>query len=269
MSFIRSASAVAAATLALTLLASGVRADGATEGPSAQPSARTTPQLTIARESSGVVETGSEVSFTGTAPASLDGKRVTLQRRVGKKGDWIKTSTAVVADGAMKATGVSTGVGTNSWRFTAKVDGTRYTSKPLTHKVYGWFYLADLDRVDYDGAYADSWVIGGKTYSKSVGGSGSEDTDWAEYNLSYRCITLDAWIGIGDDSETGTTADFYVTLDGARTGVGSKGLGPATHLTLDTSTRLRVRLEMDPTNQDFPDGSWAFGNAKVLCSGKP
>ena len=213
--------------------------------------------------------TGDQVTFNGTAPAALNGKRVALQRRVGKKGQWVKVATAAVSTGTMSGTGIATGVGKNSWRFTAVVDKVRYSSRVVTTPVYGWFFLSDLDSVDSDGGYEGSWSIGGKSYSKSVGGDGSSATDWIEYNLSYRCITLDAYYGIGDDSQSGTTADFYVTLDGARSFIGSKGLGSATHLTLDTSTRLRVRLEMDPTNADQPDGSWAFGNAKVLCSGKP
>ena len=258
-------SIVLAAVVALVVGA--VPAQGATAPRDA--AGRATPQLTIARTTTGTVVTGTKVSFTGTAPAALEGRRVALQRRVGAKGDWVKVAGATVTSHSMSATGVATGVGKNSWRFVAKLNGTTYTSKVLSHQVYGWFFLADLDAVDSDGGYADSWVIGGKTYGKSVGGNGSSSTDWIEYNLSYRCISLDAYIGIGDDSETGTTADFYVTLDGARESVGSQGLGPASHLVIDTSTRLRVRLEMDPTNADAPDGSWAFGNARVLCSGRP
>ena len=233
--------------------------------------AGTTPSdLTIKRVTTGRVVTGSKQTFSGTAPTRLHGQRAVLQRRVGKKGDWIKVDSARVSrKGHLTGSGVATGVGVNAWRWVMRTSGGKHTSKALTQRVYAWYYLSDLQSVDSDGGYPGSFTMGGKTYSKSVGGDGNTVTDWIEYNVSYHCAELSAWIGISDYSETGTTADFYVTVDGARSLLGSKGLGTPSHVTVDTSTRLRIRLEMDPTNNDGPRGYWAFGNAKVLCDRKP
>jgi hypothetical protein len=265
-SLVRATALLCAAVLTVASIAA-ITPAGATSPDRTLPRAAAT--MTITRTSTGPVETGDRVKFTGTAPTSWNGKRVALQRRVGAKADWVKVASPKVTDGTMKANGVATGVGQNSWRFVAVINGKATYSPTVNNKVLGWFYLHDLSYVDRDGGFADQWAIGGKNYGKSVGGDGSSDTDWIEYNLSYRCTTFEAYIGIGDDSESGTSADFYLTLDGERTLVGSKGLGSASLITVNTATRLRIRLEMDPTNPSEPDGSWVFGNARVLCSKAP
>lgn len=245
-------------------------AAGSTVSTSLTSVASAAPKLTIRRATAGPIVTGTRVTFTGTAPKSRKGQRVQLQRRVGRTGDWVLAATVKVArSGQLTATGVSTGVGTNTWRFVLRAAKKTLSSATTRHPVYGWFFLSDQDSVDSDGMNRGSVVMGGRTYSKSVYGDGSTATDYADYNLSYRCLRLEAWIGIGDDSETGTTADFYVTIDGARSGVGSKGLGSASRIVVDTATRLRIRIEADPTNGAGPSGTWAFGNARALCSGRP
>ena len=226
--------------------------------------------LTIKRDDTSLVVTGDRVAFSGVTPSSMKGKRLSLQRKASKKADWIVVGRPTVsADATWSGSGVAVGSGKNLWRVSYRKDGVTHVSPTIKTAVHQWYFLHDLDEVDDDGGYADEITIGGRNFPKSVIGGGSSDTDWIDYNLSYRCITFEAFIGIGDNSETGTTATFYVTLDGARSSVGSKGLGQATKVTLDVATRLRIRLEMDPTNNDYPSGYWAFGDARVLCSGKP
>ena len=139
--------------------------------------------------------------------------------------------------------------------------------------MYSWYYLSTLDAVDLDGydTYTGAVAVGGVTYNKSLRNYGDSpgDTSWVEYNLSYRCKTFEAYIGISDESEPGFNASFTAYLAGAENGFGAKGLGPATLTTLDTSTRLRIRLETATNSVRGIEGNPAWGNARVLCSGKP
>nr|WP_281379874.1 NPCBM/NEW2 domain-containing protein [Nocardioides ginsengisegetis] len=243
------------------------------------PAQAATVDLVLTRTSPADPITGDKVTFTGTAPASLAGATVALQRRVGKTADWVKAAaTKVTTDGTYALSGVATGVGLNQWRVTATKNGSVHTSKVAKTTVYAWYYLSQLDTVDDDSFGSDSVAVGGKTYSKSVMNSydsalaNDGNIVWGEWNLSYRCKTLNTWVGVADSSESGFGADFTIYVDGAETDLGTKTLGPATATVLDVSTRLRLRLELQgtpDTQKNDLDGYGVYGNAKVLCSGKP
>lgn len=232
-------------------------------------------QLTLTSTSEPV--SGEMATFTGAASTSLSGAKIKLLRRVGKDGDWVKVAqTRIGSDGTFAISGVATGVGANNWRASTKRDGRKHLSNVATTTVFGWYYLSELERVDYDGLYPDGATVGGQNYGKSVVSDYYVADDgydaWAEWNLSYRCKQLEAFIGIDDDAETGFKADFGAYLDGAETSWGEMGLGPATQVTLDTSSRLRLKLEVRPgtgIEGSGIDGSGVFGGARVLCSGKP
>ncbi|MBS43602.1 MAG: hypothetical protein CMH83_10665 [Nocardioides sp.] len=229
------------------------------------------------------IVTGSRLRFLGRTQKALRGKKVSLQRKVGKKGSWVTVGAAKVnSKQRFLVSGVVTGVGAVYWKVTAKKKvrkngrkvTLRYTSKQVGTAVYGWFYAADQQPVAVSWSDWDDLprTIGGVRYSKSVGTDAyyfsDGDVEWGDYNLSYRCKTFTAQVGLDDESETGAKADFYVTLDDARTRVASgKGLGAATSVTMDVASRLRIRLEVEAVTQY--DAVATFGDAKFLCRGKP
>ncbi|GAA5150170.1 hypothetical protein GCM10023340_26680 [Nocardioides marinquilinus] len=233
--------------------------------------------LTIKRAKPGLVVTGQRVGFLGTAPKASAGRHAVLQRRVGKRGAWVVVARPKVASNGTIATKAgSTGVGTNSWRLTLKTGRTTLVSPVVTHRVYGWFFLADRDPVQSVRFTEDSVRIGGKSHPKSVRNSYDfwwESEPWAEWNLSYRCVRFEAEIGLTDDSVSDGQVGFVAALDGAQTDFGTKTIGLPTHVSLDTTGRLRLRLTdqyvSGPTGsgQGYFWGAW--GSARVLCAGDP
>lgn len=245
----------------------------------AEPKPGTT--LTMRRAARGVVVAGDKVAFNVEAKKSLVGKRVTLQRRVGS-GGWIKVAKRKVPKSKKFAiSGVATGVGRNSWRAVAV---TKKPGKPrVVHRskvgrtaVHAWFYLADLPMVDSDRFTTGSRTIGGTTYPRSAYNKSDfwwNHKPWGEWNLSYRCRTFKATIGIHDESASGYKVGFVSYLDGAETKHGSKGLGEGADITFDVASILRIRLEdqyiAGPTGSGSGYGWGVWGDARVLCKGKP
>ncbi len=230
-------------------------------------------------------ESGSMVSFAGSGPASLAGVSVVLRRQVVSDGQWIKvTKVPIAADGTFEVEGVATGVGANKWQVQAiqktgsgkKATKTKHLSGVVSTTVFAWYYLPENYAVDSEYMDPGSVTIGGTGYPKSIyawGSSGRRGrTAWAEYNISYRCKAVNAKIGVDDQAETGFRAKFYMLLDGAETSLGQLGLGPAKDVTVDSASRLRLRVEVRP-GDGIPDsdidGSAAFGDLRALCSGKP
>ena len=240
--------------------------------------------LTLTQVTTTTVEVGSAVEFSGTAQTKLSGLTVSLMRRDSKKSPWLKVgSSHVDSDGAFEVTGKAGKAGTNTWRAVIEDNRVRparkYTSPSKRTTVYGWYFLTDRDPVDdhsQTGSYPMeiSLTSGGKRFPRSmVFGSYTSSWEWnypswAEYNLSYRCLTLKASLGIDDGSETGTNATFFVSVDGARSAVGTLGLGPAAEISVDVSNSLRIRLEGVPNSRDLY-GRGGFGDPQVLCKAAP
>lgn len=86
--------------------------------------------------------------------------------------------------------------------------------------------------------------------------------------MSYRCKTFEAYIGLADSSKSGAGANFSVLLDRDETALGDKGLGTATKVSIDTSGRRRLELQVLHYQDGATDTS-GFASARVLCAGKP
>lgn len=229
--------------------------------------------LTLKRSGSGIVVAGSKVAFKGTAASALRNRRIALQRKVGdgKRSKWVTLAKPWVGgQGSFSTSAKASGGGVNYWRVRGETKrGAVIFSNTVKTTVYQWYFVTDIATVDYEGAYEDDVTIGGKNFAQSLYGyyGSTGDSDWREYNLGYKCATFKATFGMDDSSETGSQADFFVTRDGARSGLGRKGLGAGTTTTLDVTGILRIRLEgVGVTNTD---GDWAFGNPRVLCKKSP
>ncbi|MFC6154595.1 hypothetical protein [Nocardioides yefusunii] len=242
--------------------------------PTATATARAKLKVTIKRTSGYRLQTGTRSTFTGTAPRkTFKGNKVTLQRKVGN-GAWVNVASAKVSSkGTYSVSGITTGVGVNSWRTFGVVPKTKkkkaYNVVSPVQAMWSlqWFYLYDLGRVNSYGWSHASTSIAGRAFSRSVGSYYDRRSGWGEYNLGYKCDEFRAEIGLRDDSETGAVRRFVASLDGAETSLGDKGLGSVTSVRIDTRTRFRLRLDVvDVSN---PDGWGYYGNARILCQSKP
>lgn len=231
-------------------------------------------KVSLRRTSGYRVQTGTRSTFTGVAPRrTFKGNRVVLQRKVGT-GAWVDVANATVSTkGTYAVAGVTTGVGANQWRTYGIVPKKK---RQKAYRVYSptqgmwslqWFYLHDLDTVDYDDFTHRSTTMAGRTFSKSVGSDDPWLSGWGEYNLGYKCDQFRADIGLSDESQSGTVRRFVASLDGAETTFGDKGLGSVTAVSLDVRSRFRLRL--DVVDVSTPSGYGYYGNARVLCQSKP
>ncbi len=76
--------------------------------------------------------------------------------------------------------------------------------------------------------------------------------------------------GPSDESESGVRRAVSARVDAAQYSLGTALLGPAKRVTLNVKGGLRLRLETGvSTGTQHADGAAAFGNARLLCSGKP
>lgn len=236
-------------------------------------------KLTLALASPTPIVSGTLVTLSGTAPKSLNGKRMKLYRRVGG-GEWIKVGGARIGGGTFSVQAIATGEETNSWQAVAKIKKGRkghkhkktYISGVVGHQLYSWYALTTSNAVD--GSYdMDSGRvdIGGETFLNAVyvndyyPGEGY----WAEWNLSYKCLQFASAYGLDNDSQSGSSASFSYALDGVSSPLENKGLGPASRTTVDVATRLRLRLGTSVLSDGLEYVYPAFAAPQVLCSSNP
>ena len=239
-------------------------------------------KLTLALASPTPIVSGTLVTLSGTAPKSLNGKRMKLYRRVGGgRMDQGRRSAYRRRDVQREA--IATGEETNSWQAVAKVKKGRkghkrkktYISGVVSHAMYSWYPLT----MSTDAATATTTMDRSRRHrgrDVHLGDlrrlTGTSTTGYeAEWNMSYKCLqSCTAAYGLDNDSATGSSAAFSVALDGVVQPLETKGLGPASRLTIDVATRLRIKLEHDPScrmvwTYKYP----AFAAPQVLCSSNP
>jgi hypothetical protein len=129
-------------------------------------------------------------------------------------------------------------------------------------------YLDDLEEVGGAGFYAiESESVGATTYTRGLKTrqtSGSRET---EYNLSYKCTSFIAGIGLSNASATGSKAKLSAGLDGVDVTLAkSQGVGTGKAVQLDVTGTFRLALKFNPI---AGYSGAVFGNARVLCSGTP
>lgn len=233
--------------------------------------------IALERVTARQVITGEKVTLRAKAPGALVGRRVTVQSAAAS-GTWVDVKSFTVRDTSPRAVSVvARGVGALRWRvLSGPVDGTRHVSNVVKSTVFRWYYLSELEPVATKRFGDGDATIGGTTYPKSVMNRDSfwwEANPWGEWNLSYRCKTFEATIGLDDQSKTGYQVGFVSYVDGAETSWGVKCLGPGTPVTSDVSSALRLRLEdqyvSGSAGSGPAEGVGVWGNARVLCSGRP
>jgi hypothetical protein len=91
---------------------------------------------------------------------------------------------------------------------------------------------------------------------------------WADYNVSYKCTTFRAVIGMDDDSSTGAIRKFTLGVDSTSVELGSRGIGAGLTVSVDITDANRIRLGATSNGNDV-DGYPAYGTPQVYCSIAP
>ena len=132
-------------------------------------------------------------------------------------------------------------------------------------------YLSEMDVVDNQGSWRDSSVTADAVdYGRSIriapaGAIPVEgNTFWREYNLSRDFDVFRAVIGMTDTSETGSRAEFTVTVDGREALSEQVNLAETEAIEVDVTDASRIRVQVTGLN-GRPIG--AFGNARLLTEG--
>jgi hypothetical protein len=239
--------------------------------------ASTRTDLTLHRVTTGTPLSGTSVRFTGTAPSSMRGKYVKLQRSVGSTGAWVTlTSAKVSSTGRIATAGRAASIGLNRWRLLRADAVATHVSPFQRTTVYNWFNLSGLDYVDSHRFDEGGAAIAGRYFPNSVMNSTSfwyDKNDWREWNLGYKCKSLSATVGLRDDSATGSQVAFTSTLDGANTDWGTLGLGQSKPVNQAVNGFFRLRLQdtyvAGPLGSGDTSGYGVWGNAKILCMARP
>lgn len=156
------------------------------------------------------------VTLTGKVSPGAKGKTVSIERKL-FGGSWKSYTSATLSSTSTFSKKIKlTAGGTTSFR-ARKASGSGHAAGTSTSRnvsVYRWRYLRDLS---FDASpvtvYDGSMNINGFTYSsKSFSIRQGEHVDW---NLNGKfCNKIRGYIGIDDDSDSGTTGYALITNQG-------------------------------------------------------
>jgi len=237
--------------------------------------------VSVTKRSAKTVTAGNLITIRGKTSPALAKHVAYLQIRSGKT--WTSvTHAAVSKTRTFTVRAKATQAGKKDYRIMVR-GGTGIASAAsaaIRFNVYGWFYLADLDTVNSSRNWSSMGTVtmGAKNQTHSVGSLWSYGSfgGWtggsAEYNLSYRCTTLRATIGIPDTSGTKASWGFQVTVDDTTGPDTYVGLGQPKQLQVDLRNGFRLtltndRIDGDPWQDYQADAVW--GHAQLLCLGRP
>lgn len=231
--------------------------------------------LSITSTGPTTIDAGQQVMISGKSSASLKGKAIQLQRLDGTT--WKTLATGTVASSAtwtLKTKATQAGAA-QQFRVAAPATATtKAASTPArAFKVYGWYYLADLDKVESVRFSSGSVSIAGTVYSKSV--RNASDFWWnaapyGEWGLNYKCTQLRATVGLGDTSLSGSQVGFVAKVDSLESSLATLGNGQAQAVSVDLTGGYRLRLEdrwvAGPRSSGPASIIGAWGNAQVRCA---
>lgn len=238
-------------------------------------------RIDITGTSKATLTAGETVQISGNTSAALAGQTIRLQLFSGDQ--WTTVATAKVSTSrTFSVSARATQGGAVKYRVHAAggagVSATASASR--TFDVYQWFSLADLSPTTRSKNFVTQGTValGGQSIAKTVGplwahgGWGGLKAGNAEYNLSYRCTTFQATVGVPDTSGRKASWGFHVAADDVALADTYAVLAKPQRLNLDVTGAFRLvlsndRITGDPYQDYEGDASW--GAARILCLGQP
>jgi hypothetical protein len=218
---------------------------------------------------------GNYITVSGKTSPALKGKTVGLQLLNGRVWQTVGLS-KVSTLAAYTVKGKATMAGARSYRvYVSGATGvTGAATAAKTFNVYGWYHLSDLERVSSNRFGPQLGVsIAGTSYSRAIGNRDSffwARAPYAEYNLSFRCTRFEATAGLSDLSASNLKVRMTTAVDSTEQDHGIFGLGQKTNVAVDTAGAFRLKVQNHyVSGTDSSAGKGIWGNARILCMGKP
>ncbi len=216
------------------------------------------------------IDLGKSFVLSGTVSPSAKGKTVKIQRQF-PGGSWTTFVTKTLSSTSKYSVKITPSkAGATKYRAVKAASSTRAqgVSSSRTVTVYRWRYLADL-------AYTSSTqsaVFQGDLYVKGTyfGHSFSiRQGEYVDWNLAGKaCNRIKTYIGIDDDSISGTTGTAYITNGGLDVINGEMTLaeGQSARYVLVALSSSTIRFLPGVTSSDPSRGWMGYGSPQVHCA---
>jgi hypothetical protein len=213
---------------------------------------------------------GDPIVLEGTTSSQLAGKRVFLQWLVGSTWKTVASSQVSSAAG-YNVHGLATLGGDQQYRAMVKAGPGRaaaYTD-PVEFTVSAWYRLTDLGAAAAgDTALTPGRrVLAGTPYEQSFGATIEEGSSASvTVPLGSKCSAFRSTLGAGAGSSDAFTGRWRLFADDDLALERTSGDGSAQQLTADITGSTALRLRSFALSGA---GDAAWGNAEVLCAGRP
>lgn len=211
---------------------------------------------------------GDVVTISGAAYPGIVDRRAYLQ--LATSSGWRSVaSTRVPTSGAFTVTVRSMRGGEQQYRFLVVGDEgvLPAQSAPQTFEVYAWYRLVDQNPLASTSFFGGAQPIGGTVYEDSESVALAPRTAaYVDYDLGYQCRLLRTTFGPTDDSADGFSARFTAKVDDARPIDMVLAKGATWSETAEISGGQTLRLTSFAVTGE---GTAAWGDAEVLCVGRP
>ncbi len=216
------------------------------------------------------IDLGKSFVLSGTVSPSAKGKTVKIQRQYAG-GSWTTLVTKTLSSTSRYSVTIKPSkAGPTKYRVIKAASSTRAQgiSSSRTVTIYRWRYLADLART----SSTQSVVFQGDLYVKGTyfGHSFSiRQGEYVDWNLAGKaCDRIKTYIGIDDDSISGTTGTAYITNGGLDIINGettlAKGQSARYVLVGLSSSTIRFLPGVDSSS---PSQAWmGYGSPQVHCA---
>lgn len=211
---------------------------------------------------------GDIVTISGAAFPGIPDRRAYLQ--LATSGGWKSVaSTRVPTSGTFTITVRSMRGGEQQYRFLVVGDEgvLPARSTPQTFEVSAWYRLVDQTPLAPTSFFGGAQSAGGTVYEDSESVALAPRTAaYVDFDLGYRCRLLRTTYGPTDDSSDGFSARFTAKVDDARPIDMVLAKGSTWSETAEISGGQTLRLSSFAVTGE---GTAAWGDAEVLCVGRP
>ena len=208
---------------------------------------------------------GQAIDWRGYVSPYSSSSRVVIQYKVGSRWyDGAKAQPYGSGYYRVKQKFTSPGMKTIRLRvYSGNKSYNTWTGYPVNVTVYAWHNLTSLNAVTSD-FEEGPLPLNGTYFADSIIDENATG-DYGEWNLSRKCTTFQASVGVGDlSSYSGGVAEMRVGGDSVPLKTLQAMLGTRTPISVNMSGYLRLVLETRDLTGGYYDP--AFGNARIRCA---